>query len=165
MTTRLKLSEMEERKRKAELYDALIATPEPTGKESLQVAPVAESATTEPTWRTLNRERGELIHRKVAGTIMVEEAVRLAKLQALAEAYIDLVAPRDTAYLDEMEKRAGIPPTVSVAEPSAEECMVWMAQNCRGTVRGTDVPKWAIQGETEDANLLDTVRAAMKEEL
>ena len=52
----------------------------------------------------LNRERGQLIDRQIAGTLTGAERERLAELQSLADAHIEAVAPRRTDVLKVLEK-------------------------------------------------------------
>jgi hypothetical protein len=59
---------------------------------------------TEKTWSAINRERGRLIHKNIAGTITVDEKVQLDALQEYADWYIDFTTPRDTRKIDELEK-------------------------------------------------------------
>ena len=54
-------------------------------------------------WPTLNRERGELIDKNIAGTLTAAEQERLDWLQDYAEQYIHSVAPRPTHLLEELE--------------------------------------------------------------
>ena len=46
-------------------------------------------------WPALNRERGLLIDKDIAGTITPEERKRLEQLQAYADNYLEAVAPRE----------------------------------------------------------------------
>lgn len=55
-------------------------------------------------WSVINRERGQLIDKNIAGTISADEQIRLDELQAYADYYMDKVAPRMTRVLDELEK-------------------------------------------------------------
>ena len=55
-------------------------------------------------WQALNRERGKLIDKSIAGTITEDEQKRLIDLQSCAEAHIQKAAPRDSAWLDELEQ-------------------------------------------------------------
>ena len=61
--------------------------------------------TFEGDWSVINRERGELIDREIAGTLNPEERVRLDSLQAYADYHIREVAPRATDVLDALEDK------------------------------------------------------------
>ncbi len=60
---------------------------------------------TESEWSVMNRERGKLIDKSIAGTLTDEERVRLDRLNELADQHIEEVAPRSTNVLEELEKR------------------------------------------------------------
>lgn len=51
-------------------------------------------AVMEAMWCALNRERGSLIDKRIAGTITPDEDARLNRMQKIADSYLDLVAPR-----------------------------------------------------------------------
>ena len=63
----------------------------------------------EDDWSTTNRERGQLIDKNIAGTISDDEQARLDCLQAYADHHLQQIAPRPTQFLDELERRLGIP--------------------------------------------------------
>ena len=54
-------------------------------------------------WPVINRERGQLIGKNIAGTISADEKIRLDALQVYADYYLDKVAPRPTRILDKLE--------------------------------------------------------------
>ena len=56
-------------------------------------------------WPTVNRRRGQLIDKEIAGTITSSEAAELAGLQAYADYHLEKVAPRPTHVLEELETR------------------------------------------------------------
>ena len=56
-------------------------------------------------WPASNRERGELIDEKIAGTLDDDGQNRLDALQAYADYHIEKAAPRPTHVLDELEDR------------------------------------------------------------
>jgi len=56
-------------------------------------------------WPTTNQERGELIDKKIAGTLTVDERIRLDALQAYADYHLTQVAPHSTRVLEELENR------------------------------------------------------------
>jgi hypothetical protein len=62
----------------------------------------------EQDWHVANRERGQLIDKKIAGKISAEEQVRLDLLQAYADYHIHRVSPRPTRVLDELERRLNL---------------------------------------------------------
>lgn len=49
---------------------------------------------TDQEWSVLNRERGLLVDKKIAGTLTVEESVRLEQLHGIADRHIDSVRRR-----------------------------------------------------------------------
>ena len=55
-------------------------------------------------WSVINRERGRLIGKNIAGTISADEKIRLDALQAYAECYLEKVDPIPTRILDELEE-------------------------------------------------------------
>lgn len=55
-------------------------------------------------WTALNRRRGELVDREIAGTITSAEAAELAALQAVADAHLEETTPRPTRRLEEAER-------------------------------------------------------------
>ena len=57
----------------------------------------------EKDWSVTNRERGMLIDKSMSGTLSSEERRRLDALQIYADYHIDLVSPRPTDVLDELE--------------------------------------------------------------
>ena len=57
-------------------------------------------------WPLVNRYRGELIDKKIAGTLSDEEMVRLDQLERYADRYLEMVASRPTQILEELEKIA-----------------------------------------------------------
>ena len=61
----------------------------------------------EGTWSAINRERGQLIDKNIAGTISTEERSRLEILQAYADYHLQKVSPRPTHMLDEIERQLG----------------------------------------------------------
>jgi type I restriction-modification system DNA methylase subunit len=61
----------------------------------------------EDSWSATNRERGRLIDKNIAGTITAEERTRLDALQAYADYHLQMVSPRPTHLLDELERRLG----------------------------------------------------------
>ena len=65
-------------------------------------------ATAAKEWSVINRERGKLIDKGIAGTLTGDERTRLEELQAYADEYIHRVAPRSCEALDELESRLGI---------------------------------------------------------
>ena len=56
-------------------------------------------------WPASNRERGEFIDKRIAGTLDDDDQERLDALQAYADYYIEKTAPRPTHVLDELEDR------------------------------------------------------------
>jgi hypothetical protein len=58
---------------------------------------------TQVEWKTINRERGQLIDLVIAGTITEKQKRRLSELEKIAEEHIEAVAPRSTATLDRLE--------------------------------------------------------------
>ena len=61
----------------------------------------------EGAWSAINRERGQLIDKNIAGTISTEERSRLEILQAYADYHLQKVSPRPTHLLDEIERQLG----------------------------------------------------------
>ncbi len=57
----------------------------------------------EADWPKTNRRRGNLIKKSIAGTISETEQIELDALQAYADYHIEKVAPRPTAFFDELE--------------------------------------------------------------
>lgn len=51
---------------------------------------------TESQWSLLNRERGKLIDKSIAGTLTDEERFLLDRMNELADQHIEEVAPRPT---------------------------------------------------------------------
>lgn len=60
--------------------------------------------TCSPLWSAVNRRRGVLVDRKIAGTITPDELEELSQLQALASEYVHRVAPRPEDVLCDLEK-------------------------------------------------------------
>ena len=56
-------------------------------------------------WSTTNRERGQFIDKDIAGNLTPDKKARLDALQRYADYYLDLVAPRSTDGLDELENQ------------------------------------------------------------
>lgn len=56
-------------------------------------------------WPAMNRERGLLIDKAIARSITAVGQERLEELQALADQYIERVAPRPTEVLEMLEAR------------------------------------------------------------
>jgi len=67
-------------------------------------------------WPLVNRRRGDLIHRDVAGTITTDEAAELAKLQDQADTWIDIVAPLDLTELERLH--AEVVPRIGLSAES-----------------------------------------------
>ncbi|MGB8060705.1 MAG: hypothetical protein WCF26_02265 [Candidatus Sulfotelmatobacter sp.] len=65
-------------------------------------------------WPTTNRERGELIDKNIAGTLTLDERIRLDALQAYADYHITQVAPHSTGVLEELENRLFLGPMCGV---------------------------------------------------
>jgi hypothetical protein len=59
----------------------------------------------EEDWSITNRERGMLIDKNISGRLNAEERTRLDALQAYTDYHIEMVAPRPTHALDELESR------------------------------------------------------------
>ncbi len=59
----------------------------------------------EEDWSVINRERGVLIDKSISGNMNAEERTRLDALQAYADYHIEMVSPRLTHALDEIEGR------------------------------------------------------------
>ena len=55
-----------------------------------------------------NRERGELIDKRVCGAITGAEAAKLDDLNSRMDQHLHAVAPRDTAVLEKLEKLVGL---------------------------------------------------------
>ena len=55
-------------------------------------------------WHELNRERGLLIDRNIAGILSPTESVRLEELTALADCEINRRWPRPTEALERLER-------------------------------------------------------------
>lgn len=104
------------------------------------VPTVAKTATVDPTWGELNRERGVLIDQSILHVLTPAQRARLDRLQALADAWLDVVAPRDCAALDEMEARLGLTPDAAGERPR------------EGSTKCTPS---AIEGEPDDTAILD----------
>lgn len=54
-------------------------------------------------WPKINKRRGHLIDLKIQGQATDDELVELEQLQAVADEYLDEVAPRPTHLLEELE--------------------------------------------------------------
>ena len=61
----------------------------------------------EQSWLAVNKERGQLIDKDIAGTITAAERLRLDILQTYADYHLQKVSPRPMAMLDELERRLG----------------------------------------------------------
>ena len=54
-------------------------------------------------WNKINRRRGELIDKKIKGSITDGEQTELECLQAYADCYLNIVAPVQTNELEKLE--------------------------------------------------------------
>lgn len=57
----------------------------------------------EQNWPTTNRRRGDLIEKKIAGSLTELESVELDSLQSYADYYLDRTSPRSFPPLEELE--------------------------------------------------------------
>ncbi len=132
------------------------AVPCPAAMESAQPLTVA------PTWPQLNRERGVLIDRKIAGVLTPAERLRLRKLNTFAHAYLDVVVPRDTKALDDLAYLG------TVAEPSAEEMGDAVFNNVWALEYRHNTKEWRVVGAVDGFFVAggttpdSAIRAAMK---
>ena len=89
----------------------------------------------------MNRERGELIDRAIAGKLSIADSHRLDYLTGYAEAYVALVAPRDNSKLEAAEaliaerKADGLVEAAKILVSAIETCHV-----CQGTVLVNEGP-------------------------
>lgn len=77
-------------------------------------------------WPETNRRRGQLIQRKVAGTINAEESAELDELQKIADEWIATAAPRPMERLEALEalldRARRNPPPAEWYDSPEEEC-------------------------------------------
>jgi hypothetical protein len=85
---------------------------------------------TKAEWARLNRERGELIDRAIARTLTTKEAGRLKQLEAIANEYLQEVAPRSTERLEELE--AYLAGKVAPGTPDSFSKRLRVARNAAG---------------------------------
>lgn len=72
-------------------------------KELLGLVRFADFLRFEEDWSVVNRERGKLIDKNVAGTLTAEERSQLQAMQTYADYHIEKVSPRPSWVLDELE--------------------------------------------------------------
>ncbi len=145
-TTRLKLSDMEEWKRKAALYDAIQADALSPGERAEVIAALEPFARYD--WE-VGPQAGILLTSYLDGQASAIRGQHIAKV----------------AYL---HRKLTATPEATVAQPATTEpndtaMLDWIAANCEGIVRATDITRWCVESDREGADLRETVRAAMGE--
>ena len=109
-------------------------------------------------WPAINRRRGELIDRVVAGTITAAEKAELTRLEYDADLYVEATTPRPTAVLEDLEARVTKQGRPARPDPTRLEA-IRMRNDHRG--RFFDGPP--AQSETDIDYLLAELATAQRE--
>jgi hypothetical protein len=99
-------------------------------------------------WPSMNRERGLLIDKNIAGTLNEEERARLNALNAYADCHVERVAPRPASALD------------ALVYPEAGEgrvCAVWCTRPANHPGTCQDWPMSRERGLLIDKNIAGTL--------